>query len=697
VDLETRIELTETPEYVPVPVNPEYVDKIRQVVQMTAIYQIPGKSPVEPDQVETSSRNLAYQYDLALENEANYKVRLKEFIDLLDPITKDENWLARVEKLLSNGPFEVAPLKFVYLLVNTPPEIRKKLALFLVKNLPEHTLEEILDLVSDFPLETYLEIAKLGLEVAPGIATLSLASNLNRIHKDHIEQFVILILTNGDEYATEYLTSELSELPKSIRATIAELILLYRPNEVEETIVENIDLFPVASRSRLINLALNNNPKEAAPEIFGILNRLPREISRELKNKLLSLEIAPEEVGREIIANLSNYPKRIIAELVRKILSISAKRAGPILMHRLGLFPLKTGTELMEIAFENAPQEVAPNLIYNLEYFPIKVREKLALRALKANLIECGPKLILVLHLFPFERRTELAFEALKASPKEVTARLLDYFLTLPIAEMLELSRKALKIAPLEFSVEIVKNFNSFPNEQIIEAFEANPEETASMLIYRKNLFPLEIQEKIIDALIAHERKKITKSENLNPVLYSDLSGLEDNKSIKEFPKTGSKTFLLGGTQVNKVILRVIPNYAFISWVKAYAAVEEWRNAGFDYVPIEPILKANIYADNDNAEVYTGVLGINADQYIEMYSTIKHRPYVLDKIDQIKEVLTRIGIDHRHVYHKKNFCVQHNRTPDGAIDWDTPPKVFCIDFDIAISNPEDSNRGNYSL
>ena len=219
--------------------------------------------------------------------------------------------------------------------------------------------------------------------------------------------------------------------------------------------------------------------------------------------------------------------------------------------------------------------------------------------------------------------------------------------------------------------------------------FEKAPQEAAPELMGNLEYLPEgireEIESQLVEILRKTERDKITESENINPTLYKEIEGLEEQFSRKEFPKTGTRTVLLGGTLKNNAILRIIPNHAFISWVNAYSAVEDWKEAGFDYVPIEPILKASLCKDDKDVRVYAGVLGVSVAKYLEMHSNREHHQDVNQQVRAIIKTLAKMGIRHGHM-HDDNFCVLHNRTPKGEIDWSKPPRVYCIDFDQSISS-----------
>jgi hypothetical protein len=224
--------------------------------------------------------------------------------------------------------------------------------------------------------------------------------------------------------------------------------------------------------------------------------------------------------------------------------------------------------------------------------------------------------------------------------------------------------------------------------KKVESVFEKAPQEVAYELM--KNLQHLpdgirgDLESQAMEILRTTERKKLTESEELNPTLYKETKDLEKQFSRKSFQKTGTKTVFLGGTLRNNAILRIIPNQAFVSWVKAYSAVKDWKEAGFDYVPIEPILKAGLSEDGKNTRVYAGVLGVSVAAYLRMYSTKEHHDSVRQQVETTRKTLQKMNIAHGHDYHDDNFCVLHNRTAEGEIDWTVPPRVYCIDFDRAV-------------
>ena len=260
-----------------------------------------------------------------------------------------------------------------------------------------------------------------------------------------------------------------------------------------------------------------------------------------------------------------------------------------------------------------------------------------------------------------------------------------------------EVARLALDKAPQEAAPVLMENLQYLPEGirgKIARlALKKAPQEAAPVLMGNLECLPKGIREGIKDEvmqMLQVEKKHLKEAEDRNPVLYGETESSEGSFLRKEFEKDGTRTVLLGGSLKNKAILRIIPNHAFVAWLKAYSAVEDWGNAGFDYVPIEPILKASSCKDDKNARVYAGVLGVSVARYLTIYSNKEHHEDVKRQVEVIKKTLKKMGITYASINpnheHDNNFCILHNRTPKGEIDWDTPPRVYCIDFDQATSS-----------
>ena len=144
--------------------------------------------------------------------------------------------------------------------------------------------------------------------------------------------------------------------------------------------------------------------------------------------------------------------------------------------------------------------------------------------------------------------------------------------------------------------------------------------------------------------------------------------------------KTGSQTTVLGGTLTEKVIIRIIPDFAFQSWKKAFEAEDFWKSLGFDYIPVEPILHKNgklrAYKTKKGLwRVSTKVLGPSLAAVINTHEYKKYRLRLELMKARIISGLRKLNIKHGHL-HDGNFCVEFHQ---GKI------RLYVIDFDEALS------------
>ena len=109
----------------------------------------------------------------------------------------------------------------------------------------------------------------------------------------------------------------------------------------------------------------------------------------------------------------------------------------------------------------------------------------------------------------------------------------------------------------------------------------------------------------------------------IEPPLYSGIDLGQEHFQRKQFKKTGSETTLVGGNLKDKTIIRHITPEAFKSWQQAYENYQIWRDAGFDYVPIEPIQSFRF--NNDGlVDVYSGILDLSFAQWRHMTDDFKN-------------------------------------------------------------------------
>ncbi|MCX6736606.1 MAG: hypothetical protein NTW73_00745 [Candidatus Parcubacteria bacterium] len=160
-------------------------------------------------------------------------------------------------------------------------------------------------------------------------------------------------------------------------------------------------------------------------------------------------------------------------------------------------------------------------------------------------------------------------------------------------------------------------------------------------------------------------------------------SGVDDKPFItQKFKKTGSETTLIGRFELKgKTILRHIEPNAFLIWQRIYDDYNVWEKAGFDYVPIEPIISYKLN-EKGLVDVYSGVLDLNLMDWESKTDIFKDE--LEEQKKKILDVLTQLKIEHGHT-HNNNFCLRFFRDANGKVDFNRAPRLYLIDFDAVIS------------
>lgn len=192
------------------------------------------------------------------------------------------------------------------------------------------------------------------------------------------------------------------------------------------------------------------------------------------------------------------------------------------------------------------------------------------------------------------------------------------------------------------------------------------------------------------DQLFALTRRlNVQSAHPLGTPLYAELGG-DRAFGRANFNKEGSRTTLLGNAPLlggrraerhGAVIVRHITLAAFDAWRKAFEAEAFWKERGFDYVPIEPIISWAAVRGKDEVRVMTSVLGPNLEHWLEN-SGWKFRDELMARAEAIRNALKELHVVHGHI-HDRNLCLVFPRKPNGIVDSEKLPRIFAIDFDAA--------------
>ncbi len=482
-------------------------------------------------------------------------------------------------------------------------------------------------------------------------------------HPVTLEEFVIIIERLQGVYAE---ADKIYQAQRRIKKTLSKdtkredreskalELLKEDPYNATFVISENIELFGFAERETIYKELLRVAPQQAASGLaeniycFQYARRVP--ILGEL------LEKAPKQVVATIAEIIHFFPPDDRKSIFDRLIEIDPNRAIPILAKKLWVFKDKTEQEIArQRLLELATPETAPALADSLSY---------SMESDFAKLLQIAPEKVASILakktiFFPETERFARALKLIEIAPQQVARIFAEDIKFYPEQEQLGLAIKLLDSAPYQAALGLLSNMASFPQD---------------------------LRDRIAITAWEAERAELEDAETvMNPALYD---GLKNSRFYRRrLQKTGSDTILLGEDNLfNRIILRIVPVSAFVNWMNAYAAYRIWQEAGFNYVPIEPIVRASIIKGNsNNVRVFTGVLGVTVERYLKMFSVSdQDKYYVTDQVEKIQETLLRMGVNHGHP-HSNNFCVVHERTSDGEIDWSKPPRVYCIDFDQSDS------------
>lgn len=162
---------------------------------------------------------------------------------------------------------------------------------------------------------------------------------------------------------------------------------------------------------------------------------------------------------------------------------------------------------------------------------------------------------------------------------------------------------------------------------------------------------------------------------NLDKALVDKMKGVpvldavaDEAISTGGIAEYGQQIFMRGETD----FARKMSLSGFSAWLASYRAVDMWQAAGFDYVPVEPILdfKFNLKWGN----VFVRSIRINGDAAARVLPELgqAERRKATDTMQSAEQVLVDLGVDHGHL-HADNFI----------IDTTHSNRLYVIDFTLA--------------
>ena len=220
---------------------------------------------------------------------------------------------------------------------------------------------------------------------------------------------------------------------------------------------------------------------------------------------------------------------------------------------------------------------------------------------------------------------------------------------------------------------------------------------------YLKNIYndrdtPKNLKMLVLRCLLADKQKNSYQNKE-NVKEYISWCESEFNFSLyqvfnvnllkREMGKDGGRLILFGKGLEQKIVSRIMDIEAFQQWRKAYENPEIWKEADFDYVPVEPILSFDNMKDG-KVRASVGVLGMTLSDYARIFPEEKSKK-LFQQAQEIRKILEKININYTKTHneshwHDNNFCLKFERTPEGEIDLKKLPRLYLIDWDHAGQN-----------
>jgi len=416
-------------------------------------------------------------------------------------------------------------------------------------------------------------------------------------------------------------------------------------------------------QSTLICEALNNPSPQVQKAATEMIRYTPDKEKAPLIRKALNSS-SPEvqKAAAEMIKSIPDKERvtlsQMVTEKIRDALSNSSTEVQKIAAEMIWYAPLEEKAPLIRKALNSSSPEVqkaAAEMIWRVpleEQAVLKqmVTEKVC-KALNSSSPEVQKTALEMIQYTPYEERAPLIHDALNSSSPEVQKVAAEMIRYTPDKEKAPLIREALNSSSPEahkIAIRMIRS-NFWGGEQ--EALLKQALEKAGDILIESPLY---------------DRGDIQK----------------ERFSRKEFFKSGSETTLIDGALKDKVIVRYILPEHFLSWKSLYEDHSFWKENGFDYVPIEPIVSYRLEKDGRVA-VFSGVLDLNLKMWQKITSRFGSELEV--QKNKILDVLNKKGIEHGHS-HDGNFCLRFWRDENGRPDMTKTPRLYLIDFDQTSSS-----------
>lgn len=477
-------------------------------------------------------------------------------------------------------------------------------------------------------------------------------------------------------------TAEQKTLFDALSQKLAQAIEFTHVTNFEEIkIIELIGKIPEPTQSELyakayakLDEAITQGSDDIAPTALYNARLLPTPLITKLIDKGFGHHSLLVQMEASSLIPLAEEGKR--AEFVRKALGQSDVNIQARAARAISDVPLAERKSLMEQAMQDGmpgstKEAAAPSIKSLAEEDRLVFIEQLLKEKARALRVDG----VFSIELAPKSERARLFYIALQDTDQRVQSFTVSLIYKAPVEEHKNL---------LEFALAHTSGVAQENARHDLARYEQG---TFNKVIIS--------DEEIPDVPLPAEDSALFRSLQKDAEYTPLYNHHQERFGRKAFDKTGSGTTLLdtvpGNTDKSlrgKALIRHIDLTAYASWKQAYEADSVWKEKGFSYVPIEPIVGVRFSNNNEDApwavDVFTRVLGINAYAWLGESNGV-YAKYITEQMDLIRATLKEMGVEHGHL-HQRNFCLVFEKNKEDEPDISKPPRVYAIDFDRAVSS-----------
>lgn len=646
---------------------------------------------------------------------------------------------------LENGNIEVkneCAMMINSLLDGEQEELREKVFLLVEKELRGKNTEKqktLAEMIPSAPKEKISVLIETGFESGDPEVQKACAKNIRHISdakkKEHLREKLSAIIRarlqnnnedgSGKTYASmiEYapdkdkaslvktgLLSNNAETQKecafavdhvsdSEKISLVEIIFASSNTEIQKICAPKIQNLPKEKRASLLGIGLSGGDAELAKKCASLIPYADEDRQSELREMIVSLikesfighdaELQTEYAGMIIYAPIDKQSllRDAVAMLAKKGMAEGDEEAKKIYATMIWNAPKEKMSDLIEEGMRSGNEEAEQMSAYAITYASDKDKAPLIEKGLRNRNVGVQRRCVSLIYSAPKETRALLIQIGLESEDSEVQKKcaaaipyaskenqnkLRDY-IALVAEQILASGNAELQKKSLWMVVHVAEGRRaSIINMGLHSEHEEVRKESARMIA----CVPKEEKRSLFETA-----KKTVGEHLIEPPLYQHGKVSQENFSREKFIKTGSGTTLLGGELKSNTIIRHMELKPFMVWQKLYEDYELWKDAGFDYVPIEPIQSFKT-KENGLVDAYSGVLDLSLRTWEDMSGDFASE---LEKDrEKIRKVLRDNAMVHGHP-HDNNFCLRFFRNENGDVDFNKKPRIYLIDFDMAES------------